>query len=290
MKRLSQTPKSVTKYALNQSYIASIDGVKNQNAWTFQYPGEWTALYSPNKGIALQRIRCIPKSYRVAFELKACVRDTINGIEKDDHFTDITGFYTTENTIEEIITDLQRKMNDEANALFVDEQFPDFDPSTVNIVFDCMRQENGLYEVYFETENEDRVGAIKYVVFIQIRESKSDPIGWKNFLRLFNQPLTIKQFPSDAKFAAGDNPHLVDVWDRRVVYFHSDIAHGTNNMRLGINGESYDRPSKNYQATNHSNIFSIWTSFNGKDKAELLHEDFEVWFWFIADIENNNSN
>ena len=105
--------------------------IARQNAqpsdgYQFEYPVNWTGDPSRNKVIGLRRINYIATAVNLAFEFKihyekeVTVDDATTTVE-DDEIIPIVAYYTSENTFEECIADINKKVVDKLKADSLDD-------------------------------------------------------------------------------------------------------------------------------------------------------------------------
>ena len=305
--------KSTPKYAVEECHH-SRDAIYNPPYYTFHVPPTWQSIPSQNKSIGLRRFSCIPKSYYIELAYAIFIPD------KDPNIiwcigTDYIYFTAqSENTSEEIMTNVTNMLNESIEKLYaelggaVDDRVPPkltydingseyriyvLDDSVAFRVSDTivciypLRQANRFKEIFGSPDGYE-VGNfnMRYTEFLregeELFQTGQDDMDkpFQNFNRFFNQP-------TRRQYILNNSTTLTNVWDRRNLYVHSDIASHTANAFLCRINDFYYKPSKLYVWTDSSPKFRVWFSFDGINPINFYHEDFILELCYLADVNDS---
>ena len=305
--------KSTPKYAVEECHH-SRDAIYNPPYYTFHVPPTWQSIPSQNKSIGLRRFSCIPKSYYIELAYAIFIPD------KDPNIiwcmgTDYIYFTAqSENTSEEIMTNVTNMLNESIKEMYVtwstvvagreppklkydingseyriyvlDDSVQSHKPKTIVCIYP-LGQEKRFDEI-FENDREYTVDNLnmRYNEFLrwgeELFQTGQDDMDkpFQNFNRFFNQP-------TRRQYILNNSTILTNVWDRRNLYVHSDIAsHTTNSFLCRIN-DFYYKPSKLYVWTDSSPKFRVWFSFDGINPINFYHEDFILELCYLADVNDS---
>lgn len=285
--------KRVTHHAFEQTYFTN-DALVGNNNYTFQFPETWSGLPTKKKAVGFRYAKRKVNSYYIwfEFELKATYEDGSGGTETTAIYPkgEVKLAVTSENSVDEIVYEITKQMNaiiQNYNENLGENAKSDNDRFRgVEIVGMCEQSEkkDGSLSVTWiphgsytpESKGATNGYMMNYNIIDGFRKC------FRNFLKFFNQDESTA-FVSDKKIVF-DN-----VWDRKTLYIHSDVVTNTNYLLMDREGTFYRKPSKIYQHNYNGNVFHIWVSFDGKTKANLLHENVEIALAFFADVDDNYS-
>ena len=285
--------KKVTRYVFEQTYFTN-DAIVGNNNYTFQFPEMWAGLPTKRKAVGFRYAKRKVNScfIWIEFELTAFYEDN----KGDKQFTtidpkgEIKLSVTSENSVEEVVHEITRQMN-EIIKLYNETVTPNSDNDRfqnsymVGLSKTSTKNDGSVNVTWLPKGTYTPSGKGKtndYV--ISIHKLLDYPEGLIDFLRFFNQPDDYFGNQLYDKTITFDN-----VWDRKTLYIHSDVVTNTNYLLMDREGTFYRKPSKIYQYDYNGNVFHIWLSFDGKTKANLLHENVEIALAFFADVYNNYS-
>ena len=308
--------KSTPKYAVEECHH-SRDAIYNPPYYTFHVPPTWQSIPSQNKSIGVRRFSCIPKSYYIELAYAVFIP---NADGKNLTYVDTDFIYFTaqsENTSEEIMTNVTNMLNESIEKLYAacegDARFEDRKPpklkydiagseyriyvlddsvqghesETIVCIYPC-GQAKRFEELFSISEDGYTAMSFKalYAQFLnegeELFQTGKDDMDtpFKNFNRFFNQP-------TRQQYILNNSTTLTNVWDRRNLYVHSDIAsHTTNSFLCRIN-DFYYKPSKLYVWTDSSPKFRVWFSFDGINPSNFYHEDFILELCYLADVNDS---
>ncbi len=308
-----QKRKSTPKYAVEECHH-SRDAIYNPPYYTFHVPPTWQSIPSQNKSIGLRRFSCIPKSYYI--ELAYSIFIPIENTNKLGCIGNDFIYFTaqSENTSEEIMTNVMNMLNESIenmyavlgenfNALvppkikydidgseyriYVADNFVHaYDSKTIVCIYPCGQKKR--FNEIFQTLTECTVDEFnaRYASFLndgeQLFQTGQDDMDkpFQNFNRFFNQP-------TRQQYILNNYTTLTNVWDRRNLYVHSDIASHTSNSFLCRINDFYYKPSKLYVWTDSSPKFKVWFSFDGINPINFYHEEFILELCYLADVNDS---
>lgn len=282
--------KRVTHHAFEQTYFTN-DALVGNNNYTFQFPETWSGLPTKKKAIGFRYAKRKVNSYYIWFEF-----ELIATYENGTGGTETTGLehpkgeiklaVTSENSVDEIVYEITKQMNaiiqnyNNGNIVNLDnDRF-----KGVEIVGMCDQSEkkDGSLSVMWVAHGsytpEGRGATIRYELYCDIIDGFRN--CFRNFLKFFNQD-------ESTTLVNGEKIVFGNVWDRKTLYIHSDVVKNTNYLLMDREGTFYRKPSKIYEHGYNGNVFHIWVSFDGKTRANLLHENVEIALTFYADVEDN---
>ena len=279
--------KSTPRYAIEEQYHTR-DSKTALPYYTFKVPPTWHGIPSTNKSIGLRRFHCAPRTYSMRFLIRVYKE---NGDFENAFPIEIT--CTQDNLTAEIMQCICDNFN-KAFHYYINSTYPnidesgnekDNDPVTLpNLKYTLIKEEGKTFRYEIRLDNKHSDSPVPTLTKFSITEAPNDQAvdtyGYENFNRFFNQPLS-QTYPIAAKQV------LDNIWDRKTLYVHSDIASHTNRSFLCMNGDFYYSPSKIYVFTNPSTEFRVWVSFDGREPATLLHENFILELCFMADVNDN---
>ena len=231
--------------------------IARQNAqpsdgYQFEYPVNWTGDPSRNKVIGLRRINYIPTVIRLSFQIVICYDDTPGSTQSET--IPITGYYTSENTFEEILGDIDKKIHTQLIADSLEETiFP-------HLPYDKFSGKFGMNFV-----NDDETVAFKFSFAFPGDIDYSSEADFNNtaktyykreLLKLFNQEIT----PANVQrlFDFNNDYFSVDnVWNRDTFYCHASFSDSPRKI-IGINKDFWTSPSVFYEYSDNSNDFNVY--------------------------------
>ena len=307
--------KSTPKYAVEECHHSK-DAIYNPPYYTFHVPPTWQSIPSQNKSIGLRRFSCIPKSYYIelAYAIFIWNKDANRFQHVDTDFIYFTA--QSENTSEEIMTNVTNMLNESIEKLYaawakagmfeervppklkydidgseyriyvLDDSVEGYESETIVCIYPCGQR--GRFTAIFEPLKEYTVTNFKalYAQFLNegegLFQAGKDDMDkpFQNFNRFFNQP-------TRQQYILNNSTILTNVWDRRNLYVHSDIASHTANAFLCRINDFYYKPSKLYVWTDSSPKFRVWFSFDGINPINFYHEDFILELCYLADVNDS---
>ena len=305
--------KSTPKYAVEECHHSK-DAIYNPPYYTFHVPPTWQSIPSQNKSIGLRRFSCIPKSYYIelAYSIFIPIENTNKLMCVGTDFIYFTA--QSENTSEEIMTNVMNMLNESIENMYaelgeefdalvppklkydidgseytiyvVDNSVHAYDSETIVCIYPCGQEKR--FNAKFQPLTEYTIDEFntRYASFLNVGDelfqTGQDDVDtpFQNFNRFFNQP-------TRRQYILNNNTTLTNVWDRRNLYVHSDIASHTSNSFLCRINDFYYKPSKLYVWTDSSTKFKVWFSFDGKNPINFYHEEFILEFCYLADVNDS---
>ena len=287
--------KRVTHHAFEQTYFTN-DAIIGNNNYTFQFPETWSGLPTKKKAIGFRYAKRKVNSYYIWFNF--CLLVTY---ARDDGGSSTLGpsycpngeiklAVTNENSVEEVVHEVTKQMNaiiEKYNEnVLSGSDYDRFRRSEIVGICQPSGKNDGSLSVIWTPRGSytpSGLGASqKYTIGIMSSSNFED--GKKNFCKFFNQEEDILDYVVGY---IKDEIAFDNVWDRRTLYIHSDFVNNTNYLLMDREGTFYRKPSKIYEHGYNGNVFHIWVSFDGKTRANLLHENVEIALTFYADVEDN---
>ena len=308
-----QKRRSTPKYAVEECHHSK-DAIYNPPYYTFHVPPTWQSIPSQNKSIGLRRFSCIPKSYYIelAYSIFLPDEDTNKLVCFEPGFIYFTA--QSENTSEEIMTNVTNMLNESIEKMYadysellgerkppklkydidgseyriyvLDDSAPGYESETIVCIYP--RGQEKRFNAKFQPWAEYTVGECnaRYAEFLndgeQLFQTGKDDMDkpFQNFNRFFNQP-------TRQQYILNNGATLTNVWDRRNLYVHSDIASHTANSFLCRINDFYYKPSKLYVWTDSSPKFKVWFSFDGINPINFYHEEFILELCYLADVNDS---
>ena len=273
--------KSTPKFAIEECHQTRL-AIKNPPYYTFHVPPTWHTIPSQNKSIGLRRFFCAPQSYHISVCFTLYTLDQNAQMYIFENFIKINVIAQSENTSEEIMCLITDQFNQQIITLYGD------DPKyTMSSRLSKTNEGTPIYELHLSSTTDQgdplcfKITSEAQVKFNSgaVETTKFDD-GYRNFNKFFNQPL-------EQTYSINDTINLHNVWDRRALYVHSDIASHTSHSYLCRSGDFYHKPSKIYVWTDPSPNFRIWFSFDGVTPVSLLYEEFILELCYLADVNDN---
>lgn len=210
------------------SYVSS-DATEVPEGYQFNFPVGWTSQQSTNKMIGLRRLKYTPCAATISFWVTFTYYSTTLST------TSLYKTYTSQNTLEEIIADLNNTFK--GSFTYGSSTIPyslvfKYEPSTqvVTVVLNVNEVEHdGDFTIKFE----------------------ANTTYGKQFRHIFNQREASTDITSVSNVIT-----FTDVWNRQDLYFHSSFSDSTRQI-IGVNGDFWEEPSVYYPAALNSNRFTI---------------------------------
>ena len=232
------------------------EDVQPADGYQFEYPVNWTGDPSTHKVIGLRRINYKAPSVNLAFEFQIYYE---HEGESGTESIPIVAYYTSENTFEEIIVDINKKITDKLEKDNLDGV----------IILSCMYdKDTGDVNLHFE--NKDGSETLEfYLLFpygldgtyssIDDFDNVSKTYYKREFLKLFNQEVTKQTVYNLYNASSGyiTQIHYLNVWNRDTFYCHASFSDSPRKI-IGINKDFWENPSVFYEYSDNSNDFNIY--------------------------------
>lgn len=231
--------------------------VTPSDGYQFEYPVNWTGDPSTHKVIGLRRISYKPPSVNLAFDLKVEYEIVDNeALTTQTETIPILGYYTSENTFEECIADINKQIVKKLEDDFVNDKIKlavTYEKETGNCVINFYNGDASTYLDFsfdFPYERDPSYSMIGDFKNIDKTYYK------REFLKLFNQEITKEAVHSLYSFN-GDTLTFSNVWNRDTFYCHASFSDSPRKI-IGINKDFWQAPSVFYEYSDNSNDFNIY--------------------------------
>ncbi len=257
-----ETNRAPTK-PVEVSYV-NADSHLDSNGYWFNFPNRWGSHPSMGKAIGLRRLQYTPcmTAFTADFSIEARLTD-------DDYAWTRTGtvnkYYTSKNTLDEILDDLQTTLTDLAATLIANDDDAEADAeedaeenveedaeakfAKADIAVSCHYDgSNVVISCTDRTYADEDVVPLKFILAFDSLEEKN------SFLKIFNQEEatdnTAIESTSDGTLT------YTGAWNRQDLYFHASFSDATRQI-IGSNGDFWPEPSVYYAAALNSDRFAL---------------------------------
>ncbi len=223
--------------------------------YQFEYPVNWAGDPSTQKVIGIRRINYKPTSVNIAFNVIAQI--VVEG-ETKEYYLPVTYVFTDQNTFEECIAEIIKKLNEELLKQLPQEEYVRFnatyDKDKGTFKLTC----GGNHEVPFKLDfiyGDDEHYSPDMGYFEHGRH-----IYYKSeFLKLFNQSITEENIDKVHNYTKHFMTELVftNVWNRDSFYCHASFSDSPKHI-IGINKDFWQTPSVLYDYSDNSNDFQLY--------------------------------
>ena len=251
--------------------------------FTFDYPQRWLNEETDFKAIGIRRLKVVPTSHVFALVFGFDYIQKSNNEEKSIAWT-IRETVTSENTLEEIICDIVKKVN-----TFLDNTIQHTTPTTrawgeiiqLTYTFDYKTGDFSFILVPL-VDNDDYVEVTGFV-FEEPNYMPGDP-NINYFLKFLNQERT----RANAEILTDSTltKHFTDVWDRSNLQFHASFSNNRRNF-IGLNNDFYDSPSVFYDPPTNKSDFWIKFTTDGKHQFLPRYCRFYIGLSFVRNYKNS---
>lgn len=234
--------------------------VQPSDGYQFEYPVNWAGDPSTHKVIGLRRINYRATSVNIAFNFVVGYQSTIETIP-------IIACYTSENTFEEIWTDIIKQIDKKLAA--------DNLQDTIKVV-QSYNKDTGECSIRFESTEAFLGFKLEFVYGLDVSYDHTVANDYKDaskiffkceLLKLFNQQINKENVdklvlhnvdPNDYT-DINDNKALTftNVWNRDSFYCHASFSDSPRKI-IGINKDFWMTPSVFYEYSDNSNDFNIY--------------------------------
>ncbi len=215
------------------SYVSE-DATDATDGYMFNFPIRWSSNSSTTKAIGLRRLKYTPCAATLSFYIGLTYDDTAYTT------TTISKTFTSQNTLEEIIADLN---NSCIGYLDEDEKLK----YNLSIIY---TPSTATAEIKFYVENLEDENLTEVDNF-SITSSSVDLTN--QFRYIFNQ----ETGTTDSISTEGSGIiTLTNVWNRQDLYFHSSFSDSTRQL-IGCNNDFWYSPSVFYPAALNSDRFTL---------------------------------
>ena len=238
--------------------------------FSFDYPMRWLNDPSEMKAIGLRRCKVIPTSHVIriwyAYSYTTSTGQVVNG------GTEIQLSITPENSFDEIIATFITQANDYMNKKHPNAQI------TLAYEFDYRTC------VFSLILSKGSASTAETISFHFVNSDKTDKMNLEFFLKFLNQERTDENIA--ILTTATERMTFENVWDRKSIVFHASFSDARRGY-IGLNGDSFDRPSKFYDPPTNGSNFQIRFTTDGVHNILPRYCHFIIELSFIYNYKNS---
>ncbi len=242
--------------------------VQPSDGYQFEYPVNWAGDPSTHKVIGLRRINYRATSVNIAFNFVVQYPITVDEEEATRQETiPIIACYTSENTFEEIWTDIIKQIDKKLAADSLQNKI---------LLVQSYNKDKGECSIRFEDTNNYLPFKLEFVYGSDVLYDHTIDADYKDaskiffkceFLKLFNQQINKENV--DKVFLHNINPNdytditdsaaltFTNVWNRDSFYCHASFSDSPRKI-IGINKDFWMTPSVFYEYSDNSNDFNVY--------------------------------
>lgn len=247
--------------------------IHNQNVqpgdgYQFEYPVNWAGDPSTHKVIGLRRINYRATSVNIAFNFVVMYPADDDSDPLLEETIPIIACYTSENTFEEIWTDIIKQIDKKLTA--------DSLQNTIKVV-QSYNKDTGECSIGFENTTTRLGFALEFVYGSDVLYDYTIDDDYKDaskiffkceFLKLFNQQINKENVDKLRKHNLSSASNYTDisnneeltfknVWNRDSFYCHASFSDSPRKI-IGINKDFWMTPSVFYEYSDNSNDFNVY--------------------------------